>query len=82
MLKSMPVVQGVLKGKGSTVLRDTGCSSAVVRKELVKNVQLTGKIQTCILIDGTVKSVPVAETLVDSPYFQGRTEALCMSKSK
>ena len=24
MLKSMPVVQGVLKGKGCTVLRDTG----------------------------------------------------------
>ena len=56
MLKSMPVVQGVLNGKGVTVLRDTVCSSAVVRKELVKNEQLTGKIQTCILIDGTVRS--------------------------
>ena len=80
MLKSMPVVQGVLNGKGVTVLRDTGCSSAVVRKELVKNELLTGKIQTCILIDGTVRSVPVAEIVVDSPYFKGRTEALCMSK--
>ena len=66
MLKSMPVVQRVLNGKGVTVLRDTGCSSAVVRKELVKNEQLTGKIQTCILIDGTVRSVPVAEIVVDS----------------
>ena len=64
--------------KGVTVLPDTGCSSAVVRKELVKNEQLTGKIQT--LIDRTVRSVPVADIVVDSPYFKGRTEALCMSK--
>ena len=80
MGKSMPVVQGVLNGKLVTVLRDTGCSSAVVRQELVKDEQLTGRIQRCILIDGTVRSAPVAEILVDSPYFKGRIEALCMSK--
>ena len=38
-LKSMPVVQGVLTGKGYTILWDTGYSSALVRKELVKNEQ-------------------------------------------
>ena len=80
MGKSMPVVQGVLNGKVVTVLRDTGCSSAVVRQELVKDEQLTGRIQRCILIDGTVRCAPVAEILVDSPYFKGRIEALCMSK--
>ena len=80
MGKSMPVVQGVLNGKLVTVLRDTGCSSAVVRKELVKDEQLTGRIQRCILIDGTVRSALVAEILVDSPYFKGRIEALCMSQ--
>ena len=51
MGKSMPVLQGVLNENLVTVLRDTGCSSAVVRKELVKDEQLTGKIQRCILID-------------------------------
>ena len=80
MGKSMPVVQGVLNGKLDTVLRDTGCSSAVVRQEIVKDEQLTGRIQRCILIDGTVRSAPVAEILVDSPYFKGKIEALCMSK--
>ena len=80
MGKSMPVVQGVLNGKVVTVLLDTGCSSAVVKKELVKDEQSTGRIQRCILIDGTVRSAPVAEILVDSPYFKGRIEALCMSK--
>ena len=80
MGKSMPVVQGVLNGKLVTVLRDTGCSSAVGRKELVKDEQLTGRIQRCILIDGTFRSAPVAEILVDSPYLKGRIEALCMSQ--
>ena len=46
---------------------------------LVKNEQLTGRIQTCILIDGTARSVPVAEIVVDPLYFKGSTEALCMS---
>ena len=63
-----------------TVLRDTGCSSAVVRKDLVKDEQLTGRIQRCILIDGTVRRAPVANIFVDSPYFKGMIEALCMRK--
>ena len=37
--------------------------------KLVKDEQLTGRIQRCILIDGTVRSAPVAEILVDSPSF-------------
>ena len=46
----------------------------------MKNEQFTGRIQTCILIDGTVRSVIVAEIVVDPLYFKGSTEALCMSK--
>ena len=80
MGKSMPVVQGVLNGKLVTVLGDTGCSSAVIRKELVKDEQLTGRIQRCILIDWAVRSAPVANIFIDSPYLKGMIEALCMSK--
>ena len=76
----MPVEQGVLNGKLVTVLRDTGCSSAVVRKDLVKDEQLIGRIQKCILIDGTVRRAPVANIFVYSPYFKGMIEALCMRK--
>ena len=46
----------------------------------MKNEQITGRIHTCILIDGTVRSVPVAEIMFDHLYFEGSTEALCMSK--
>ena len=46
----------------------------------MKNEQLTGRIQTCILIDGTVRNVPVAKIVVDPLYFKASTETLCMTK--
>ena len=59
-------------------LRDTGCSSVVVRTELVQDAQFTGNTQTCLLIDRTIRKVPVAEMQVCSPYFTGDVKALCM----
>ena len=35
------------------LLRDTGCSGVVIKQDLVKQDQLNGKIQMCVLIDGT-----------------------------
>ena len=37
---------GVLNGKKTVALRDTGCSSVVVRAELVQDAQFTGNTQT------------------------------------
>ena len=73
----MPVVQGVLNGEVVSVLRDTGCSSVIVRRDLVKDEQFTGKIQRCVLIDGTMRDVPVTKIQVSSPYYTGNTDALC-----
>ena len=75
----MPVCEGMLNGKSVEVLRDTGCSSIVVRAGLVDESQYTGEKQVCVLIDGTAKSVPIATVEVSSPYFSGRVNALCMS---
>ena len=77
-IKSMPVVCGILNGKEVSVLRDSGCSTAVVSKDLVLDCQMIGKIQRCILIDGTVKDAPVARIWVSSPYYTGNVDALCM----
>ena len=61
-----------------SVLRNTGCSSVVVRRDLVKDEQFTGKIQRYVLIDGTVRDVPVTKIQVSSPYYSGNADALCM----
>ena len=75
----MPVCEGVLNGKSVKVLRDTGCSTVVVRANLVDKGHYTGECQTCVLIDGTVRSVPVATVEVSCPVFSGKVNALCMT---
>ncbi|XP_072179686.1 uncharacterized protein [Diadema setosum] len=78
VVRKMPVVIGAVGGKRATVLRDSGCSSAVIREDLVDKSQLTGEENTCVLIDGTVRKLPIAMINVDTPYFTGSIEALCM----
>ena len=75
---TMPVCQGFVNGKTTNVLRDTGCSTAVVRRDLVLEEQLTGEERICVLIDGTARKFQVAIIEVDTPYLTGKIEALCM----
>jgi hypothetical protein len=74
----MPVRDGLVNNKKVKVLRDTGCSSAAVRETLVDKHQRTGKETTCILIDGTERKFPVARIYVDTPYYTGHVEAMCI----
>jgi len=74
----MPVMNGFLGEIPVSVLRDTGCSTVVVRRSLVNEDQLTGSNETCVLIDGTVRRVPVAEVSLKTPYFTGTIKAVCM----
>ena len=67
-LHHMPVVSGrVGSEKAVSILRDTGCSTCVVRRDLIDPTNLTGETQDIILMDGTVRQFPVAEIEVDSP---------------
>ena len=80
MVNRMPVVSGRLRPENVavSVLRDTGCSTCVVKGALVGSDQFTGQQQAVRLIDGTVRRFPVAKVVVDSPYFEGEIEAVCM----
>ena len=60
----MPVAKGSIEGTPVKVLRDTGCSTIVVRKALVPGDKLTGREERCILIDGTVRYTPGAKIYV------------------
>ena len=52
---NMPVTTGKVNGKSVSVLRDTGCSTIVVKRDLVEDSQLTGKETSCVLIDWTIR---------------------------
>jgi hypothetical protein len=74
----MPVCKGYLNAQEVDVLRDTGCSNAAVKKALVKAEQMTDKVSSCILIDGTERHFPVATLHVNTPYYTGKVDAMVM----
>jgi len=75
---NMPLCNGQVSGTPVTVLRDTGCSSVVVKATHVRESDYTGEYKCCVLIDGTVRKYPVAVVLVETPYYTGAVDALVM----
>ena len=74
----MPVVKGKIGDKTVNVLRDTGCSGIVVKKDLVSEEQFTGDFNCMLLIDNTVRKVPIAQITVDTPYLSGEVNVQCL----
>ena len=79
-VRCMPVTKGLVNGTTGTILRDSGCSGVVIRKDLVHSSQFTDQKRSCVLADGTISTLPVAIINLDTPYFTGRVEAVCMTK--
>jgi len=74
----VPCSRGRINGTRIIVMRDTGSTTCVVKKSLVKLEQMTGSYELCRLIDGVVKCYPTAMVELDTPYFIGKTKVLCM----
>ena len=66
--KNMPVCNGKVDRHVVTVLRDTGCSGVVIKKEFVKENQYTGSYGNMIMIDKTVRRAPIAKIDIDTNY--------------
>ncbi|XP_021341977.1 uncharacterized protein LOC110442615 [Mizuhopecten yessoensis] len=75
----MPVVKGRVGDQDVAVLRDTGCSGIVVRRDLVNDNELLNMMQTCKLVDGREISVPIAQVRLDTPYYSGTANVWCMN---
>ena len=80
-VRKMPVVRGRVGENIVDTLRDTGCSGVVVRRSLVVDEQLTGRVGYMLLIDNTLREVPLAEITVDTPYLRGQVEAQCLPET-
>ena len=61
-----------------TALRDTGCSSVVVKEKFVRKYQYTGQNRYIIMADNTVKKTELARIYIDTPYYVGEVEAVCL----
>jgi transposase InsO family protein len=71
---SIQTCEGTLNGSIVTVMLDSGCSTVGVRKSLVRDDQLTGKVQVCRQFSGDLVRLPIALVSLDTPYFSGTVE--------
>ena len=74
----LPTAIGTVNGKEVRVLRDTGCTGVVVRRSLVSDGQMLNKQSGVTLINNYKQRCPVAHIKIDSPFFRGTTDALCI----
>ena len=76
----MPVAPGQVDGVKCTVLRDSGCSSVIVKRGLVAStVPRVGTQQVC-LADGSTRRVPTAVVFIDCPYYKGSVKAALLDE--
>ena len=76
--KCMRLATGKVGENAVEVLCDTGCSGVIVRRELVKEDDFTGSMDYVMAIDRALKEAPIAEIKVDTPYYTGVTQAICL----
>ena len=74
----MPLATGKVGENEVEVLRDTGCNGVIVRTELVKKDDFTGSMGYMMAVDRTLKEAPITEIEVDTPYYTGVTQAICL----
>ena len=74
-VEGLVVEQGSVNGFQATVLRDTGCTTAGVRKDLVLPHQYLDKVQKCRTFGGKIESFPIANISVVTPYYTGSVQA-------
>ena len=78
--ESLPIFPGTIAGRKVTVLRDTGCTTAGVRRALVSPDQFTGRTQRCISFGGKVEVFPLARVNVDTPFYSGILECCVIDR--
>ena len=74
----MPLAIGKVGENVVEILHDRGCNGVTVRRELVKKDDFTGIMGYVMAIDRILKEAPTAEIKVDTPYYTGVTQAICL----
>jgi hypothetical protein len=77
---TLKTVDGRVEGQKVKVLKDSGCSTIVVKRSLVREENITDNKVICVMIDGTAKEFPIAEVEIETPYLSGTVAAVCMER--
>ena len=74
----MPTSIGMVGNKSVTVLRNTACSGAIIKRELIAEGQFTGKLGYIMTVARTLLKAPFANIEISTPCYNGTVEALCL----
>ena len=75
----LQLVNGKVGERCVEVLRDTGCTGVLIKRDLVNQGELTGEKGYVTTFDKTLLiRAPIAKIQVDTPYYVGEIEALCV----
>ncbi|XP_037774704.1 uncharacterized protein LOC119571495 [Penaeus monodon] len=72
------LVEGKVGGRKVNVLRDTGCTTVIVKAKYVRDSEYTGAPVRIKLLDNTVRRAWPVRIWIDTPYLQGQVNGLCM----
>ncbi len=75
-LDALPIKKGFVNDMKIDVMRDSGCTGAVVKRSLVPKEDMTGYNRTCYLIDRTVRVFPLARIDIKTPWYTGTVLAM------
>ena len=75
---NLSVMSGKVGNKNVEVLRDSGCNGVIVKRELVDEADFIGKVGCIMMVNRTLIRTPYARYKVDTPFYIGTVEAMCM----
>ncbi|XP_068215800.1 uncharacterized protein [Palaemon carinicauda] len=75
---SMPVTKGRVGSHIVRVLRDSGCSSVVIKQKFVDPDLYTGTLVLVRLADNSFRRAPMAKIHINTPYLIGEVDAVCL----
>ncbi|XP_068221304.1 uncharacterized protein [Palaemon carinicauda] len=79
---SMPVTKGRVGSHIVQVLRDSGCSSVVIKQKFVDPDLYTGTLVLVRLADNSFRRAPMAKIHINTPYLIGEVDAKTISKGR
>ena len=75
---NLPVCEGTINGKKGTILRDTGTTHVICKRNFIRDDQLDGVEYNCKLADGTTVKAKTARIGIDSYYLKGQVNVLVL----
>ena len=74
------VISEKVGNKNEEVLEDSGCNGVIVKRELVHEADFIEKVGY-MTVDRTLIEASIVTIKVDTPFYTGTVEAMCMKDS-